>query len=61
MYIFMKYVCSGWPFSLKATTDHEFLCLDKQFSNETKTEMLFCDGTIDCTDGSDEPTDCPLG
>lgn len=46
------------PFSL---TDNEFLCLEDQFSNETKTELEFCDGTIDCTNGSDEPTHCQSG
>ena len=45
---------------LKATTDREFICLD-DFSNKTKTELQFCDGIMDCTDGSDEPSHCSSG
>ena len=45
---------------LKATTDREFICSDDD-SNETKTELQFCEGIMDCIDGSDEPTHCSSG
>ena len=45
---------------LKATTDRQFTCLDN-FSNKTTTELQFCDGIMDCIDGSDEPAHCSSG
>ena len=44
-----------------ANTGHEFPCLEEHSTNETPTELQFCDGSLDCTDGSDELTNCPSG
>ena len=46
---------------LSATADHEFYCLGDNSTNETTTELQFCDGNLDCIDGSDEPSKCPTG
>lgn len=44
-----------------ATSDHEFLCIEGSVSNETVSEFQFCDETVDCIGGEDEPADCSTG
>ena len=55
------YTMSGWYSSTTATMDRNFLCSEEQINASSVTELQFCDGNIDCNDGSDEPTHCASG
>ena len=41
--------------------ENQFPCKDTEGSIVCLSELQFCDGTLDCGDGSDEPSDCLSG
>ena len=46
---------------LECSTKHTFPCKSHAGTSHCISELQYCDGIVDCADGSDEASDCSSG